>query len=109
VIIEPAHRGELAAVIMRAYGLSAREREVTQLVLRGQSTAQIAATLQLSPYTVQDYLKTIFDKVGVRSRRQLVGVIFRDQYEERAYRGDRLGDDGWFTDANPPDRGTATA
>jgi DNA-binding CsgD family transcriptional regulator len=108
VIIEPAHHGELAAVIMRAYGLSAREREVTQLVLRGQSTAQIAATLQLSPYTVQDYLKTIFDKVGVHSRRQLIGLIFRDQYEQRAYRGDRLGDDGWFSDANPAHRGTAT-
>jgi DNA-binding NarL/FixJ family response regulator len=46
----------------------------------GRSTAQIAEALHLSPFTVQDYLKTIFDKAGVRSRRELVGTIARDSY-----------------------------
>jgi hypothetical protein len=52
---------------------------------------------------VQDHLKTIFGKVGVHSRRQLAGMIFRDHYEQRAYRGDPLGSDGWFADANQAD------
>lgn len=111
VIIEQAGPRELAAMIMSAYGLSAREREVTRLVLQGRSTGDIAAALSLSAYTVQDYLKSIFDKVGVHSRRQLTGMIFREHYQPRAWRGDRLGTEGWFAGAAQPeaDRSAAAA
>jgi DNA-binding CsgD family transcriptional regulator len=63
VIVEPAHAHQLAPLIAEAYGLNERERAVTQLVARGLSTSQIASRLYLSPYTVQDHLKSIFDKV----------------------------------------------
>ncbi len=36
--------------------------------------------MYLSAYTVQDYLKSIFDKVGVRSRRQLAARLYEEQY-----------------------------
>lgn len=67
--IRPEH---LTALILDAYGLSAREREVVELVLLGHSTSEIAAKLFLSPYTVQDHVRAVFDKTGVRSRRALL-------------------------------------
>lgn len=66
----------LADLIARAHGLSSREREVTSLTLQGLSTREMAASLKVSPYTVQDHLKSIFDKVGVRSRRELAAQLF---------------------------------
>jgi DNA-binding CsgD family transcriptional regulator len=59
---------------LRAMGLTGREREVAALVLRGQSAEAIAATLVIPPWTVQDHLKAIYDKTGVRSRAGLLGL-----------------------------------
>jgi DNA-binding CsgD family transcriptional regulator len=98
VIIEVAHPAEIAPLIVAAYALTDRERQVAQLVLRGHSTEQIAKGLWLSPYTVQDHLKSIFDKVGVRSRRALVARIFFEQYQPRERAGAPLAADGWYAE-----------
>jgi DNA-binding CsgD family transcriptional regulator len=83
VIIEPAHPSRIYPLLMSAYGLTEREKDVTRLVLQGASTTQIAAELTVSAHTVQQHLKSIFDKTGVRSRRDLVGKIFFAHYNPR--------------------------
>jgi DNA-binding CsgD family transcriptional regulator len=83
VIIEPAHPARITPLLMTAYGLTEREQDVTRLVLRGDSTNQIAEALFVSPHTVQQHLKSIFDKTGVRSRRDLVGKVFFAHFEPR--------------------------
>jgi DNA-binding CsgD family transcriptional regulator len=83
VIVEPAHPARIAPLLMSAYGLTEREQEVTRLVLQGNSTAEIAERLVVSAHTVQQHLKSIFDKTGVRSRRDLVGKVFFAHYEPR--------------------------
>ena len=80
VMIEPARQPELAPLIADAYGLTERERLVTQLVAQGRSTREIAGELHLSAYTVQDHLKAIFDKVGVSSRGEVVARLFFEHY-----------------------------
>ncbi len=83
VIVEPAHPARITPLLMSAYGLTDREQDVTRLVLQGDSTAQIAERLVVSPHTVQEHLKRIFEKTGVRSRRELVGKVFFAHYEPR--------------------------
>jgi DNA-binding CsgD family transcriptional regulator len=83
VIIEPAQPSRIYPLLMSVYGLTEREKDVTGLVLRGASTTQIADELMVSPHTVQQHLKSIFDKTGVRSRRDLMGTIFFTHYEPR--------------------------
>ena len=50
--------------------LSVREREVLESVCRGRTNLQIAAALNISPFTVKNHVQRIFRKVGVTNRTQ---------------------------------------
>jgi DNA-binding CsgD family transcriptional regulator len=103
VIVEPARGVRVSTLLMSAYGLTEREREVTRAVLQGASTAEIAEQLVVSAHTVQQHLKSIFDKTGVRSRRELVGKVFFRHYEPRLRDNERRAAD------HRPARGRSTA
>jgi DNA-binding CsgD family transcriptional regulator len=96
VVIEPVTPRELANVIVRAYALSPRERQVAELVLRGMATKEISQALELSTHTVTDYLKTLFEKVGVHSRGELAARFFFDHHLPRMFGGARVSPGGWF-------------
>jgi DNA-binding CsgD family transcriptional regulator len=96
IIVEPARPLEIAPLIVEAYGMTERERDIVGRIVQGLSTNEIAETLYLSPYTVQDHLKAVFQKVGVNSRRELVAQMFFQHYAPRMARADNLATDGWF-------------
>jgi DNA-binding CsgD family transcriptional regulator len=75
VVVEPARPDEIAAAMLYAVPMTPRERSVAALVVQGRSTAEMALALGISKWTVQDHLKVVFDRLGVRSRRELVSRL----------------------------------
>jgi DNA-binding NarL/FixJ family response regulator len=57
--------------------LSEREREVAEFVAAGLGNAAIAERLFISRKTVEKHVGSIYDKLGVRSRAQLAGLLAR--------------------------------
>ena len=96
IVLAPAAPVEVAPLIMDAYALTQRERELTGLVLRGMSTKQLGAALRISQLTVQQHLKSIFDKTGVRSRRELAAQVFAAHYQPKLAAGRTIGSTGYF-------------
>jgi DNA-binding CsgD family transcriptional regulator len=80
VVIQHAANDTSVGLELEAHGLTEREREVTWLAVKGVSTAAIAEQLFLSPWTVQDHLKSAFEKTGTHSRRELRSKLFYEDY-----------------------------
>jgi len=59
----------------RSFGLTAREREVAQLVRQGHTNQAIATCLGIEPSTVKTHLLRIYEKCEVDSRAGLVGRL----------------------------------
>jgi DNA-binding CsgD family transcriptional regulator len=86
IIIEPTKPEELLPFSMSVYGLSPREEELAKLVVRGLSTTRISRTLFISEHTVNNHLRSVFEKVGVRSRGELVMRLFFDNLYPTLFR-----------------------
>ncbi|MCW3065769.1 MAG: transcriptional regulator, LuxR family [Solirubrobacterales bacterium] len=57
--------------------LTPREADVLELLQRGRSNAEIAAALTVGIETVRTHARNIYRKLGVRTRRELVGLTHR--------------------------------
>jgi DNA-binding CsgD family transcriptional regulator len=75
ITIRAATGDEICDVLCKAHGLTGRERQLVSLARGGLATTELAHALRISAYTVQDHLKTIFEKTGVRSRRELMSHL----------------------------------
>jgi DNA-binding CsgD family transcriptional regulator len=80
IVVERSASERATALRLETYGVTEREREVAVLLAQGLTNPDIAQRLVLSPYTVQDHIKSLFEKTGVGSRQELVARIFLDDY-----------------------------
>jgi DNA-binding CsgD family transcriptional regulator len=80
VVLEPASRSHVAPMLMHLHELTPREREVTQLLLTGMATGDIARELWITPDTLRGHIKSVFSKLHVRSRPELFARL---AYEPR--------------------------
>jgi DNA-binding CsgD family transcriptional regulator len=58
--------------------LTARERDVCTLVAGGATNREVAASLYMSPRTVEHHLRMAYRKLGVRSRTEMTGRLAGD-------------------------------
>ncbi len=80
IVLERTATPQATALRLEADGVTPREREIATLIAQGRTNPEIAEALVLSPYTVQDHIKSLFEKTGVSSRQELVARVFLDDY-----------------------------
>jgi DNA-binding CsgD family transcriptional regulator len=104
IVIEAASGPRAATVRLEAHGATAREREVATLIAQGLGNSEIAEVLVVSPHTVRDHVKSLFEKLEVGSRQELVARVFFDEYLPEFVRQTPLTSHGRFeTDRLPAD------
>jgi DNA-binding CsgD family transcriptional regulator len=96
IVLERAASPQSTAIQLEAHGVTAREREIAGLLAAGLTNSEIAQRLVLSPYTVQDHIKSLFEKTSVSSRQELVARVFLDDYLPRVAAGTPLTATGGF-------------
>lgn len=73
--------GGMYYTVIRSSGypvsLSRRERQILQLIVDGCTSKNIAHRLDISPCTVDTYIRRMFAKLGVGSRAELVAYALR--------------------------------
>jgi DNA-binding NarL/FixJ family response regulator len=100
IVLERVASESATAPQLETHGVTEREREVAVLLAQGLSNPEIAATLVLSPYTVQDHIKSLFEKTSVSSRQELVACVFLDDYMPQIVRGSAPTSGGTFADSD---------
>lgn len=70
---------KLAVPPRHDYGLSAREKEILELVVKGLLKKEIADQLGLSYHTVDNHLRSIYEKLHVHSRSGAVAKALNER------------------------------
>lgn len=75
VVSEEDRFAQRADDLAKRCGLTRREREVLEHAARGRSATFIADELVVSPGTVRSHLKSIYAKLGVHSKQELIDLF----------------------------------
>jgi len=70
------HRQQWRPVANRLDTLTGRERQILEAVANGETNAQIAQRLWISPYTVRAHLEHIFEKLDAKTRTEAAARLF---------------------------------
>jgi len=74
-----SHEVDILELLREKYGISNRELEIIQQLLVGKSNKEIEDTLFISFNTVKNHIYNIYQKLGVKSRGQLLYFINNHQ------------------------------
>jgi DNA-binding CsgD family transcriptional regulator len=85
VIVDKARPAEVSSLLVDAYGLTARQRDVLGRIMLGRSMSQLAHSLGISEHTAQDHRKAIYDRMGVSSRSELAALLQFEEYDPRVW------------------------
>lgn len=75
VLVRTATRADMKAVTLALHSLTARERQISELLLDGLDPRDVSAQLNISIHTVRGYVKAVFAKFGVSSRGELTAYL----------------------------------
>jgi DNA-binding CsgD family transcriptional regulator len=75
---------KLLDIVSQKYQISKREQEVMDLILQGKSNQEIEEMLFISYSTVKNHIYNIYQKLGVKSRGQMIRFVFEaSRFEEK--------------------------
>jgi DNA-binding CsgD family transcriptional regulator len=77
-------RGRAAAADSGIGSLTAREREISELITQRMTNKEIAAHLFLSEKTIESHIRNVFNKLGASSRVEVARAIERDRRQREA-------------------------
>jgi DNA-binding CsgD family transcriptional regulator len=75
VLVRAATRADMKAVTLALHSLTARERQISELLVDGLDPRDVSAQLNISIHTVRGYVKAVFAKFGVNSRGELTAYL----------------------------------
>lgn len=73
--LRAASSDEVLDILSRAHCMTPRETQIARHLVDGLTTQQAADLLHIAPFTVKHHLKTMFRKVGVNTRGELVSAL----------------------------------
>jgi DNA-binding CsgD family transcriptional regulator len=101
VIVDRAIPAEVSAMIVDAYGLTRRQRQVLGHLLLGTPMTRLAHALGISEHTAQDHRKAIYQRMSVSSRSELSARLQFEQYYPRVWSDVAPSPYGGFLEAPP--------
>ena len=68
-------REQACAVLGEEQGLTAREVEVMERFSQGNSLRKVAETMFISTSTAQSHVKSVYRKLGIHSKQELIDLV----------------------------------